>query len=103
MKKFTPPFVILSNILFVGVAVYASSYFAADFMSISDATEEVGDPYSEQFKSGDLHVGKSRKELRRELGDPDSYFFSDTIYAYKIMPFPGENKENWASRIHTGR
>jgi hypothetical protein len=35
------------------------------------------------------------KLVRQELGEPDSYFFSDTIYAYKIMTFPGENKENW--------
>lgn len=47
-----------------------------------------------QFKSGDLtkrpamavdivkrslYVGKNRKVVRQELGDPDSYFFSDTI------------------------
>ncbi len=35
-----------------------------------------------------LYVGKPMKLVRKELGDPDSYFFSDTIYAYKIMPFP---------------
>lgn len=63
-----------------------------------------------QFKSGDLvkctpmavdivkrslYVGESRKTVREELGDPDSYFFSDIWYAYKIMPFPGEGEENW--------
>ncbi|MFN8943023.1 MAG: hypothetical protein ACK5WZ_00200 [Pseudobdellovibrionaceae bacterium] len=42
-----------------------------------------------------LYVDKPMKLVRQELGDPDSYFFSDTIYAYKIMPFPGENKESW--------
>jgi hypothetical protein len=42
-----------------------------------------------------LYAGKSRKTVRSELGAPDSYFFSDTIYAYKIMPFPGEGKEIW--------
>lgn len=42
-----------------------------------------------------LYVGKEMKLVRQELGDPDSYFFSDTIYAYKIMPFPGDGKENW--------
>jgi len=42
-----------------------------------------------------LYVGKSMKLVRQELGDPDSYFFSDTIYAYKLMPFPGAEKENW--------
>ncbi|NJL25503.1 MAG: hypothetical protein HC902_10245 [Calothrix sp. SM1_5_4] len=81
-------------------------------MSISDADKKWGvlTLNTEQFKAGDLskrapmavdivkrslYVGKSRKDVRRELGDPDSYFFNDTIYAYKIMPFPGENKENW--------
>lgn len=42
-----------------------------------------------------LYVGKPMKLVRAELGDPDSYFFSDTIYAYKIMPYPGEGKEIW--------
>jgi hypothetical protein len=112
MKKLKPSFAILSVILLIGFAVYASSYFAADFMNTSDAEKKWGalTLNAEQFKAGDLskrapmavdivkrslYVGKSRKDVRRELGDPDSYFFSDTIYAYKIMPFPGENKENW--------
>ena len=42
-----------------------------------------------------LYVGKPMKLVRTELGDPDSHFFSDTIYAYKIMPYPGGNKEIW--------
>ena len=107
-----PLFALLSTILLIGFAVYASSYFAADFMNNSDAEKKWGTLTlnAEQFKVGDLskrapmvvdivkrslYVGRSRKDVRRELGDPDSYFFSDTIYAYKIMPFPGENKEIW--------
>ncbi|MCO5113476.1 MAG: hypothetical protein M9899_04810 [Bdellovibrionaceae bacterium] len=42
-----------------------------------------------------LYVGEDMLQVRKELGTPDSYFFSDTIYAYKIMAFPGKNKENW--------
>ena len=42
-----------------------------------------------------LYVDKDLNILRNELGTPDSYFFSDTIYAYKIMPFPGPKKEVW--------
>lgn len=42
-----------------------------------------------------IYVGKPMKLVRTELGDPDSYFFSDTIYAYKIMPYPGEDKDIW--------
>ena len=112
MRKLMPLFAILSTILLIGFAVYASSYFAADFMNISDAEKKWGTLTlnAQQFKTGDLlkrapmavdivkrslYVSKSRKDVRRELGDPDSYFFSDTIYAYKIMPFPGENKEIW--------
>lgn len=33
-------------------------------------------------------------DVRKEMGDPDSYFFSDTILAYEITP-PEENKEQW--------
>lgn len=96
----------------VGFAEFENSYFAAHFLAPSEAEKKWGDLTlnTEQFKKADLskrapmavnivkrslYVGKSRKTVRQELGDPDSYFFSDTIYAYKIMPFPGDNKENW--------
>lgn len=95
-----------------GVQSIAESYYKADFIKISDAEKKWGTLKldAKVFKSGELakrapmavdiiksqlYVGKSRKIIRSELGDPDSYFFSDTIYAYKIMPFPGEGKENW--------
>lgn len=90
----------------------AESYYKADYLKISDAEKKWGLSKldAKVFKSGDLtkrapmavdivkmqkYVGKSRKIVRNELGDPDSYFFSDTIYAYKIMPYPGEGKEIW--------
>lgn len=112
MKKYMSLFASLTAVLFIGFVSYGSSYFAADFLNSSDAEKKWGTLAlnAEQFKIGDLskrapmavdivkrslYVGKSRKDVRRELGDPDSYFFSDAIYAYKIMPFPGENKENW--------
>jgi hypothetical protein len=112
MKKLMSLLATISIVIFFGFVAYASSYFATDFMNISDAEKKWGvlTFNSEQFKAGDLlkrapmavdivkrslYVGKKRKDVRRELGDPDSYFFSDTIYAYKIMPFPGENKEIW--------
>ncbi len=96
----------------LGLTVYASSYFASDFMSTKDAETKWGTLTlnAEQFKAGDLskrapmavdaikrslYVGKNRNDVRRDLGAPDSYFFSDTIYAYKIMPFPGPKKEIW--------
>lgn len=101
-------------VLFACLAVlcWAEPYFQSEFMKIPEAEKKWGimPLNTEQFKSGDLlkrapmavdivkrslYVGKSRKSVRKELGDPDSYFFSDTIYAYKIMPFPGKDKETW--------
>jgi hypothetical protein len=90
----------------------ASGYYRAKFMAPKDAQKKWGSKPLDKglFKNGDhtkreamavdivsrnLYVGQSMKLVREELGDPDSYFFSDTIYAYKIMPFPGENKEIW--------
>ena len=35
------------------------------------------------------------KSVREELGDPDSYAFNDTVFAYRIMKFLGVGKENW--------
>ncbi|MEQ1877595.1 MAG: hypothetical protein ABL958_13200 [Bdellovibrionia bacterium] len=89
-----------------------ATYYQSDFMNASKAEKKWGVTTLDvdQFKAADLSkrapmavdiikrnafVGKNMKLVREELGDPDSYFFSDTIYAYKIMPFPGENKENW--------
>ncbi len=93
----------------VGFAGLANSYLAARFMTISDGEKkwEALTLNAEQFKKGDLfkrapmavdivkrslYVDKSRKTVRDDPGDPDSNFFCDSIYAYKIMPFSGENK-----------
>ena len=90
----------------------ARGYYRSEFLSPKDAQKRWGLKTldKELFKRGDLatrqamavdivsknlYVGQPMKLVRDELGDPDSYFFSDTIYAYKIMPFPGENKEIW--------
>ncbi len=101
-------------ILLLGLTAFGlKSYFGAKFMSASDAEKKWGRVSfdAENFKSHvdltkrapmavDLikkkkYVGQPMKQVREDLGTPDSYFFSDTIYAYKIMPFPGENTENW--------
>jgi hypothetical protein len=106
-------FVVLSVVtLLIGTAICWATYFKQDFMSITKA-EKKWPPIqlkTEQFKAADpskrapmavdivkrnLYVGGDMKRVRQELGDPDSYFFSDTIYAYQIMPFPGLDKENW--------
>lgn len=88
----------------------AESFWQSEFMPIDVAEKKWGiTPLNiARFRAGALdkrasmavdilkralYVGQSRKKVREELGDPDSYFFSDTIYAYKIMPFPGAEKE----------
>lgn len=90
----------------------ADTFFQSEFMKPSQAEKKWGIKSLDKdfFRKGDhskreamavdivknnLYVGKPMKLVRQELGAPDSYFFSDTIYAYKIMPFPGENKEMW--------
>jgi hypothetical protein len=98
--------------LYCFIAFANSGYYRGDFMSPSEAQKKWGIKKLDisLFKNGDhtkrqsmaayivvnqLYVGKPMKLVRTELGDPDSYFFSDTIYAYKIMPYPGESKEIW--------
>lgn len=98
--------------IFLSMSSFADTFFQSDFMKPTQAEKKWGiKPLNKDlFRTGDhakresmavdivkknLYVGKPMKLVRQELGDPDSYFFSDTIYAYKIMPFPGENKEIW--------
>lgn len=100
-------------ILFFSLGILCqATYFKSKFMSVSEAEKKWGVQTLniKQFKSGDLskrapmavdiikrslYINKSRQSVRDDLGDPDSYFFSDTVYAYKIIPFPGKDKENW--------
>lgn len=111
MKKITLVISILFFTLF-SIITFADTFFQSDFMKPPLAEKRWGIKSLDKvlFRTGDhtkresmavdivkknLYVGEPMKLVRQELGDPDSYFFSDTIYAYKIMPFPGENKENW--------
>lgn len=41
-----------------------------------------------------VYVGTDMLAVRKIMGTPNSYFFSDTIYAYKITE-PAANKESW--------
>lgn len=109
---------ILKKCITAFIALIAATYFcwaeyyAADFMDFAKAEKKWGVKTLDQnsFRTGNpikrapmavdivkrqLYVGKDKLQVRKELGDPDSYFFSDTIYAYKIMDLPGVNKENW--------
>ncbi len=89
-----------------------AQYYAADFINASKAEKKWGVKKLDKilFRTIDssqrasmavdiikrqLYVGEDMLQVRKELGTPDSYFFSDTIYVYKIMAFPGKNKENW--------
>ena len=98
--------------IFVSTSALADTFFQSDFIKADHAEKKWGIKAIDTalLRTGDLgkrgsmavdiikrnhYVGKSRLTVRKELGNPDSYFFSDTIYAYKIMPYPGENKENW--------
>lgn len=91
---------------------FASSFFQEEFLSPPKAEAKWGVKAldRESFRLAghagraamavdivkrNLYVGKPMTLVRQELGPPDSYFFSDTIFAYKIMPFPGTDKENW--------
>lgn len=112
MKKNLISLSVLTFSLTIGLFVWATEYFGAEFMNPTVAEKKWGrTPLDKKtFRTGDhtkresmavdivknsIYVGKPMLLVRKELGDPDSYFFSDTIYAYKIMPYPGEKKEIW--------
>ena len=109
MKK-----LLIFTVLILTLAGYGcwAKYHADEFMSAQQAEKKWGFKALDKkaFKADSIdikapmavdiiknkkYVGTDMLTVRKELGDPDSYFFSDTIYAYKIMTFPGENKENW--------
>ena len=64
---------------------------AADFTKSSELTKGA---MSVGLIEKNLYLNELMSKVRSDLGAPDSYFFSDTIYAYEITP-PMENKEQW--------
>ena len=85
----------------LGSASLAEKFYAAKFMNASEAKQKWGvlTPNAVKFKKSSekekgamsanvidrkLFVGQDMLSIREQFGDPDSYFFSDTIYAYMI-------------------
>ena len=98
-------------ILLISYMAYAQTYLNGTFLSIKDAKKRWGSieynaaefTKSTEQKKGAMsfnlimkktYINKAMSKVRAEMGTPDSYFFSDTIYAYEITP-PEENKEQW--------
>ena len=101
-------------IIFIFSISYASndqSFLHGAFLSVKEAKKKWGTSAfkatdftkSNELTKGAMAVGLLEKKIylnalmskvRSDLGTPDSYFFSDTIYAYEITP-PEENKEQW--------
>ena len=90
------------------LGVNAESFYQAEFMSAQQAQKKWGsaifDPIAfkaESYKNKPtmavglikkpIYVGKDMLEVKKELGDPTGYFFSDTIYAYLITD-PSDKK-----------
>lgn len=105
---------ILSLIFLISTSLVSqtSEYLRGDFLSVEKAKKKWGnqkfDPI--KFKSSgfkekaamaadatqrQVWVGKDPVLLRAEMGEPDGYFFSDTILAYQIEPYSDSHKEAW--------
>jgi hypothetical protein len=93
------------------IVALADSFWGSQFLSGKEAKTKwgsstfVGAKYknsTEQERGAmaadainkNLFVGTDMISVRKLLGTPDSYFFSDTIYAYKITE-PAADKESW--------
>lgn len=98
-------------VLLISYMTYGDSYLFGTYLSIKEAKKKWSSiefnasefTKSSEQKKGAMSVNLIEKKIyknkpmsvvRAEMGDPDSYFFSDTIYAYEITP-PEEGKEQW--------
>ena len=68
-----------------------ASFKAAEFIKSSELEKGA---MSVGLLEKKLYLNELMSKVRSDFGTPDSYFFSDTIYAYEITP-PEENKEQW--------
>ncbi len=106
----------LITILAISTAGYVlakqSEFFGATFISATDAKTKWGakDFNPANFKNSsdieksamatdaiqkNVFVNQKMSLVREKMGDPDSYFFSDTIYAYKITRQKSVKDEAW--------
>ena len=104
---------IIISLIFTLICIfgYAAIMLGETYLSLKQAEKKWGivsfDPKTfktqSENKKGAMAADllKSKKYIKsylrdvaKEMGDPDSYFFSDTIMAYEITP-PEENKEQW--------
>ena len=65
-----------------------------DAKKFTTLTEEKKGAMAVDLIKNKKYINSYLQEVRKEMGDPDSYFFSDTIMAYEITP-PEANKEQW--------
>jgi hypothetical protein len=102
---------------FSALAAQKNTYYEAVFLSANTAKKHWGNASfdTEKFKATDekarmamaadavtkkIFVGEEISRLRKTLGAPNSYFFSDTILAYRLSDpsteAPGQQKkETW--------
>lgn len=111
MKKVFKTLVLVFMSIFFVILAYAYNQINEKFLSLKQSEKKWGSLIFDAKKfttltekeKGAMAVDliKNKKyinsyilDVRKEMGDPDSYFFSDTILAYEITP-PEENKEQW--------
>ena len=96
-----------------GLLSEAQDYLRAKFLSLDQAQKKWGiaafDPLAFQkgnekvraamavdvLKNEKKYVGLAIPKIRELFGDPDGYFWSDTILAYQIQYYKDDNKESW--------
>jgi hypothetical protein len=90
---------------------FGDTFWGSDFLTVNEAQKKWGISTfkGEKFKNApekergtmatdaikrNVYVGTDMLAVRKIMGTPNSYFFSDTIYAYKITD-PAAKKESW--------
>ena len=68
---------------------------AFDAKSFKKSSEKTKGAMAAQAIEKGAFVGHDMLKVRDQMGDPDSYFFSDTIYAYMITSPAKPGQEAW--------